>query len=86
MHSTKELGLPFVREKQQIAENMLENLPNELLENIAEWVRICLRNLGTLLTPLVTTARSSVPEPCLLDALPCSAPSDLPGGRVSCCE
>lgn len=82
----RNLGPLSVKEKQQITDNMLEDLPNELLENIAEWVRICLRSLGTLLTPLVTTPCSSIPEPRLLDALPCSAPSDLPGGRVSCCE
>lgn len=34
-------GFFSAKEKQQIAENMLEDLPNELLENVAEWVRIC---------------------------------------------
>lgn len=34
-------GFLSVKEKHQIAENMLEDLPNELLENVAEWVPIC---------------------------------------------
>lgn len=79
-------GSLSVIEKQRNAENMIEDLPSELLENVAEWVGLFLRTLRTLLTPLVTTACSSIPEPRLLEALSCSGPSNLPCGRVSCRE